>query len=446
MEKDIIDKLSNKISKGELLKKVDFLKQKLEKLERLKIEYALNEIKIIRLNRLYSILSKINEAIVRIHNPKKLLEYACRIAVEDGGFKMAWVGLLNHRTLKVRPVAYWGAEQGYLKDIHISAKDIPEGRGPTGTAIREGKYCIINDHKTDPRMLVWRKKAIERGYYSSGAFPLRIGKEVIGAITFHSPDSDFFNEEEIKLLEMLADDVSFAIESYNREREKRKMENQLRTYQSQLRKLSVHLQSIREEERSYIAHKLHDELGQQLTVLKMDIYWLKNSSSIKDLNTKERLEKMINTVDRLIQNIRKISTELRPVILDHLGLRAALEWQTRKFEEQTKIKCVLSLPKNKIPLDSQTSITIFRVFQEALTNVYKHANAKNVKISLQISKNWLILKIKDDGIGMRDKDFLNKNTFGLLGIYEQIKSLGGDFKIKSKLGEGTSLRIRLPKS
>lgn len=434
------------VTKKELLKEIFLLNQKLKELEDLENKHISDETKILRLNRLYSVLSKINEAIVRTNNPRKLFEQACRIAVEDGSFKMAWVGLLNRKTLKVKPVAYWGDEYGYLKRINISVKDIAEGRGPTGTAIREGKCCIVNDLKSDPRMEPWRNNAIKRGYSSSGAFPLRVGKEIIGAFTFHSADPDFFNDNEINLLEMLASDVSFAIEAYSHERQRKKIERQLRISQIQLRKLSEHLQTVREEERSYIAHELHDELGQQLTVMKMDLFWLKSrcKENQKFLGTK--IDEMIGIIDQVIETIRSISTELRPVVLDHFGIKAAIEWQVKKFEGQTGIKCEVILPKKKVMLSSQASITIFRICQEALTNVYRHAKAKNVKVALQDEKNELVIKIQDDGKGIEKKEMSNPNTFGLLGMNERVNSLNGEFKIKSLKGKGTLLIIRLPKT
>jgi signal transduction histidine kinase len=439
--------LENKnATKKELLKEIFLLNQKLNELENLENKHISNEAKIIRLNRLYSVLSKINEAIVRTNNPRKLFEQSCRIAVEDGSFKMAWVGLLNYKTLRVRPIAYWGDEDGYLNRINISAKDIAEGRGPTGSAIREGKCYIVNDLESDPRMEPWRNKAIKRGYRSSGAFPLRVGKEVVGAFTFHSAEPDFFNDNEINLLEMLASDVSFAIEAYSHEVQRKKIEKQLRISQAQLRKLSEHLQTVREEERSHIAHELHDELGQQLTVMKMDLFWLKNRCNENQKWLSEKIDKLIVITDQVIETIRNISTELRPVVLDHFGIKAAIEWQAKKFEEQTGIKCETILPKKKVLLDSQVSITIFRVCQEALTNVYRHAKAKNVKITMQDEKNTLILKIQDDGKGIGKKDISNPNTFGLLGIHERVNSLNGEFKIKSFKDKGTLLIICLPKT
>ena len=439
--------LKNKnATEEELLKKVFFLRRRLNELKNLEAEHIVDEKKFIRLNRLYSVLSKINEAIVRVNNPKKPFKQACRIAVEDGSFKMAWIGLLNQRTHRVRPVAYWGGEDGYLDKIFISTRDIPEGRGPTGTAIREGKCCLISDIKHDSRMEPWHTKAIKRGYLSTGAFPLRIGKDIIGAFTLHSAESDFFNVNEVYLLETLAGDISFAIEANNYDRQRKKIEKKLKISQEQLKKLSAHLQTVREEERSHIAHELHDEIGQLLTVLKMNMFWLKTRFKENQNPFLSKIDKMMGLIDQVIQTTRRISTELRPVMLDHFGIEAAIEWQAEKFEEQTGIKCDIILPKNKVTLDSERSITIFRIWQEVLTNVYRHAKATNVKLILQDKKNKLILRIQDNGKGIREKEISNPNTFGLLGIQERINFFGGEFKIKGLKGNGTLLTVCMPKT
>jgi len=433
-------------SKKELLKEISFLPQRLSELKNLENEHIAHEKKIIRLNQLYSVLSKINEVIIHVNNPRKLFEQACRIAVESGSFKMAWVGLLNHKTLKIKPVAYWGDEDGYLDKIYLSARDIPEGRGPTGTAIRERKCCIISNLKHNPRMKPWRTEAIKRGYFSTGAFPLRLGKDIIGAFTIHSPEPDFFNDNEVYLLETLASGISFAVEAINYSRQREKMRKKLVISQEQLRKLSAHLQIVREEERSYLAHELHDELGQLLSVLKMDTFWLKTRLKENQKTLLQKVDKMTELINQIIQNIRRISTDLRPVILDHFGIKAAIEWQAKKFEEQTGIKCDVVLPKNKVTVDSGVSITIFRICQEALTNVYRHAKATNVKLILQNKKNKLILKIQDNGKGIKEKEISNSNTFGLLGIQERVNFFGGEFKIKGLKDNGTLLTVCMPKA
>lgn len=186
------------------------------------------EEKISRLNRLYSTLTGINEAIVRIRDPQRLFLEACRIAVEHGLFRMAWIGILDPDTQLVKPSAHWGAEDGFLENIKISVSDVvPEGRGPTGTAIRMGRHLISNDIENDKYMRLWRDQCLERGYRSSAAFPLRAGAPVIGVMTFYSTDPYYFNDEEIRLLGELATDISFALEFIEKEDLRKKTEEEM---------------------------------------------------------------------------------------------------------------------------------------------------------------------------------------------------------------------------
>ncbi|GAB4390058.1 MAG: hypothetical protein Kow0025_19500 [Thermodesulfovibrionales bacterium] len=169
--------------------------------------------KISRLNRLYSTLAGINETIVRARDHEQLFAEACRIAVENGLFKMAWVGVVDTDTLLVKPVAHFGAEPAFLEDLRISVSDgVPEGRGPTGTAIRMGEYFVSNDIENDGSMSLWRDACLCQGYRSSAAFPLRAGEPVMGVITLYSTEPNFFREEEIRLLKEMATDISFALE------------------------------------------------------------------------------------------------------------------------------------------------------------------------------------------------------------------------------------------
>jgi len=195
------------------------------------------EAKIARLNRLYTVLSKTNEAMWRIREPKKLYEEACRIAIEDGLFRMAWIGKAESDTQLVKPIAYWGFDEGYLDSITISVKDVPEGRGPTGTALREGKYVICNDFEHDPRLQIWRAEALKRGYRSCAAFPLKIGTRAIGALTLYADEQHFFDDEEIQLIKRLADDIAFAIEFIEREKQRKRAENNLRKSEQRFRSI-----------------------------------------------------------------------------------------------------------------------------------------------------------------------------------------------------------------
>ncbi|MEK6725041.1 MAG: ATP-binding protein [Deltaproteobacteria bacterium] len=173
-------------------------------------------------NHLYLILSRINEAIVRIHDRDKLFKEACRIIVEDGHFKLAWIGIVDTSTLLVKPVAFCCGdyEGSYVDGIVVSADSaVHEGLGPTGTSIRERRHVICNDIENDPLMALWRDRAIRYGYRSSAAFPLRLGTDVAGAIMMYSGAPHFFNNEEVELLDTLTADISFAIEVMEVERQ-----------------------------------------------------------------------------------------------------------------------------------------------------------------------------------------------------------------------------------
>ncbi len=190
-----------------------------------------------RINRVYSVLSAINEAIVRIDNVDQLYKKSCRIAVEEGGLRMAWIGLVNEKTGMVEAMASDGVIDGYLKNIKIASGPDLFGKGPTGTAIRENRHVVCENIETDPHMEPWRKEALKRGYRSSAAFPLRLGYKVIGAFTLYSSELNFFNEEQVNLLSSLSNDLSFAIESIEKEKLRIKTEGALRLSEERYRDL-----------------------------------------------------------------------------------------------------------------------------------------------------------------------------------------------------------------
>ena len=171
------------------------------------------EEKAARISRLYTVLSKVNEAIVRIRKPLELFSEVCKIAVQDGSFRMAWIGTVVQETQIVSPVAHFGLDAGYLENLRISINpDLPAGLGPTGTTLREGRCCINNNTATNPAMSAWRKEALTRGYRSSCSLPLTSGGNLAGAITLYAAVVDYFNDEEMHLLSSLAEDLSFGLE------------------------------------------------------------------------------------------------------------------------------------------------------------------------------------------------------------------------------------------
>ncbi len=226
--------------------------------------------------------------------------------------------------------------------------------------------------------------------------------------------------------------------------ERKQAEERLRTSREQLRSLSAHLESLREEERKNIAREIHDELGQMLTALKIDLSWLTNRLPKEQELLLEKTKSMYQLVDTAIQTVKRVSAELRPGALDDLGLAAAIEWQAGEFEKLTKIKCEFSSNPEDIVLDQDRSTAIFRIFQETLTNVVRHADATKVKANLKEEAGRIILRIRDNGKGIEKKQISDPKAFGLIGMRERAHFWGGELKITGTPGKETTVVVSIP--
>ncbi len=529
-----------------------------------------NEIEIIKINRLYFFISQISQLIVRITDEQTLFKEACNIAINIGKFRMAWIGLIDEKTKKVNPVMHAGEESGYLSIIKIiSTADVPEGKGPTGKALQEGRISICNNIANDALMNPWKKEALLRGYCSSIAIPItKLGK-VIGAFSLYASEINYFDTQEIALLKEVTGDISFALEvfenaklqkfaeekiiesearllkaqeigklgywqqdlnsgmvwaskeamniygfqdeegelpkekiascivdvekekqaasdliEYNKEynieirinpadgsamkyisalaeikknesgipirivgtlqdiTERKKVENEILLMNKQLRDFGTHLENIREEERKNIAREIHDELGQQLAALKIDAECVLKNITNKEL-IKERTNEMIILIDETVKTVRHISSALRPEILDELGLSAALEWKVKNFCNRTGLKCNLKID-TEVNLSSQVSINVFRIIQESLTNIAKYAESSEVNLHLKIENKNLIVTISDDGKGFGIENVKQKQSFGIIGMKERAKMMGGDIQIQTQEGKGTTVKLIVP--
>lgn len=226
--------------------------------------------------------------------------------------------------------------------------------------------------------------------------------------------------------------------------ENKVMEEQIRESNRQLRELAGRLQEVREEERLHISREIHDELGQQLSVLKMGISWLSRRLINEPSETREKVEEIYSLLDSTIKTVRRIAADLRPGILDDLGLVAALEWQSRELQARTglKIEFVTNAPDLELP--SAIATALFRIFQESLTNVVKHALAKNIIAELILENNSVALSISDDGQGFDTSKMGSTGTLGLLGMKERIIKLNGEYIINSIQGKGTIVKAIVP--
>jgi len=217
----------------------------------------------------------------------------------------------------------------------------------------------------------------------------------------------------------------------------------LRESQAQLQELAGFLQTVREEERAHIARELHDELGQALTALRIDLAWLRGKYSSLGKAVEERASAAHSLVERSIDALRRISEGLRPGMLDVLGLAAAIEHHVAQFQARTGIRCTLAMNREEFEIDDRLATAIFRIIQEALTNVMRHATATQVSVMIEDAADNFRIRVEDNGKGFAVP--AGKKTFGLLGIRERVKILGGQIEIDSSPGAGTRIEACLPK-
>lgn len=224
--------------------------------------------------------------------------------------------------------------------------------------------------------------------------------------------------------------------------ELRESERQLEGSYAQLRELAAHRESVREDERKHIARELHDELGQVLTALRMQISLLRVRFSENNPQLATHIKNMTELVDRTIHVVRDVVATLRPAVLD-MGIESSLEWLAEEFVKQTGIPCGLHVAVDEIAHDEHRAVAVFRIVQESLTNVARHAEASRVEISLRQQKGHYLLEVCDSGNGF-DPAVRRKKSFGLVGVRERVHTLGGEITLSSAPGQGTTVEVRIP--
>ncbi len=230
-----------------------------------------------------------------------------------------------------------------------------------------------------------------------------------------------------------------------RERADRKqVVEQLRHSHAQLRALSIYLQHVREEESMRISRAVHDELGQALTGLKIDLSWLSARLPKRLDPLIHKTRQMSRHIDETIKTVRRISTELRPGILDHLGLAAAIEWQANEFQTRTGIPCKVTHEVEHLIMEEELNTVFFRIFQETLTNIIRHAHAGRVDVNLAEARGCLVLTVKDNGRGITREQLSNIRSLGLLGMRERAGLLGGEVTITGQRNKGTKVVASIP--
>ena len=313
------------------------------------------------------------------------------------------------RMLGSLPEAFLG--QDMHERIHHSFPDsttYPRATCRIQKTLEGGKGCKVDDE------VYWRKDGTAFPVeYSS--FPIIEDNQIIGAVVVFL-------------------DIT----------ERKRAEQQLTLSHDQLRKLTARLESVREEERILIAREIHDELGQALTGVKLELCLLHDQIAEVSPMMRKKLESISTLVDGTIQSVQRIATELRPVVLDQLGLIPAIEWQAHEFQARTGIQCTLDVYLRAVTLSHAGSTAMFRIFQEILTNVARHAQASVVHITLQEQAGSLVLDVRDNGRGVTDAELADPHSLGLVGMRERALLLGGETIFTGSPGTGTAVRVRIP--
>ncbi len=383
---------------------------------------------------------------------------------------------------EIRRVSVFHIDPAKVELAHELQRRYPvDPNAPTGVpqVLRTGQaefYPEITDAMLvasiqDPEQL---QLARDLGLNSAMTVPLMARGRILGALTLVMAESGrHYSQTDLELAKELAHRIALALDNarlyaetqtLNARLEDRILERtqQLRTTvndlrreiserqqaeealhhsREQLRRLSARLQAAREEERTRMAREIHDQLGGAMTGLKMDVAALRRGLQAALL---EKTEAISELIDDTIQTVRRIATELRPAILDDFGLLAAIEWQLQEFQTRAGIQCNLRAEVGDISLDSESSTAVFRVFQETLTNVARHANATQVEVQVEEQEGQLILQVHDNGRGISEEEISGSKSLGLVGMQERIHLLSGELDIRGVPEQGTTVLVRIP--
>jgi signal transduction histidine kinase len=311
------------------------------------------------------------------------------------------------------------------------------GVGLPGRVLTSGEPEWIIDVTKDPNFP--RARLAENiGVRAGFAFPILIGREVVGVMEFFSTKAAEPDKEMLAIMAQIGTQLGRVLE-------RKRALDQSEISQEQLRNLYLRLQEVREEERTRTAREVHDHLSQLLTTIKLELSLLDKKLAQYGSGIQESISQLLEMSDDAIQSVQRIAMELRPPILDDLGLAEAIEWQVREFKARTGIECQFFEQMNGFELDLERSTTLFRIFQETLTNIVRHSQATQVSVKLHVSAKNINLEVQDNGCGITVDQIQNLRSLGLLGMRERAMVWGGYFNIERVSEGGTIVTINIKK-
>lgn len=247
----------------------------------------------------------------------------------------------------------------------------------------------------------------------------------------------------LNILDDMPDIAKLLKELYEQEKRLRDTEEKARLSKEKIQNFLAYMQNTIEEERARIARDIHDDLGQKLTAIKMSLVYLMKEEKIIN-ESRNKVQEILDMIGDIIESVKRISYEMRPSILDHLGLIPTIEWQTEEFQRYTGIQCEVDIAIDNEQIDRNIAISLFRIFQEAMSNIANHSKATWVYINMYSGGDYIEFSIIDNGIGINEAEISDPESYGIIGIHERVRALNGEMDIRGIEGRGTTLKIRIP--
>ena len=354
----------------------------------------------------------------------------------------------------------------FSKEFLENEKEVPFGNCLCGRVAESGQILMSESCFSDPRHERVYSDMTAHGHY---IIPLKVSEKLIGVMFLYTNTNPDWYKHSQEVLLAIGGLIANAIE-------KKKVDDELEEYrnhlvnlvkqrtneltnanarlvgeieshektQEELRHLSIKTEKVREEEKYEISRKVHDELGQLLTAMKMDLLQLDKKLPREDSDLHQRAHSIVDLIDDTIRSVQGIAMELRPPILDAFGLCEAIAWQADEYEKRYEIQFKLNFPQKHVGLNKDLEVTLFRIFQESVTNVVRHSEASQVDVEVLPENGQLVMRIQDDGIGIQKDKIEDSNSIGLIGIRERVRSWNGEVQFLGADGKGTNVEVRIP--
>ena len=399
----------------------------------------------------YRILHKVSQILQKPGNLVEILQNTMKALTEFEGLKVenkAGVFLADNNQKVLKLLTTIG---DFSQEFIDKEQIVPFGDCLCGRAAASGELLMSESCDTDSRHERTFSDMTPHGHY---IVPLKSFNNLVGVLFLYTDTHPSWYQHSQEVLLSIGGLIANTIERKQIDEELNAHRNNLEDIvtsrtedlvksKEQYRKLNNQIQMIREEEKSRLAREVHDQLGQALTALKMDTIHIDKKLPADQTDLKDQVKSMTKTIDETIKSVQHIATELRPPILDAFGICEAIAWQSKEYEKRHDLEFDLNCLQDHVDIDKNLQTALFRIFQEAVTNILRHAKASRVQVRMSREKETLTYVIADNGVGIKEKDIESPESLGLIGIKERVHPWDGQVNFESSPGKGTMLIITL---